>query len=445
MSFGEENFSSSFTFQDEEYFTSVGGDLSIDDYFFVGLLSHLPTEEIKDSSLPPPLIDGNIEPPSTQPTTILEGNLPIQVSDSNILKSPQFSEETPPMRNSNYPYQALQPSDSNTIKNTNSSLLQNDKISRETPPMTTPIYSTHPQNSPTIQYSQISCAAPPMANTFYSIHPQNSPTIQYSQMSGAAPPMTNTFYSIHPQNSPTIQYGQISGAAPPMTNTFYSINPQNSPTIQYGQMSGAAPPMTNTFYFIYPQNSPTIQYGQMLVETPAIISVPYPIQLQNSPNALFNMTNMTNSNSSSFCRCVTARAEVLNTQTHLPSGSGHQVSGSLEGASNSDSKFEEYTAEDLQQLFNTLYRQQSFCKECIFEIHNIIVQILKDEGVKTDMKKVTRDEHRSKKLYLKNNCKYYLIIKKYATKDIAEKARQIVYEEKKQKELKKQQRKMKFY
>ena len=359
MSFGEENFSSSFTFQDEEYFTSVGGDLSIDDYFFVGLLSHLPTEEIKDSSLPPPLIDGNIEPPSTQPTTILEGNLPIQVSDSNILKSPQFSEETPPMRNSNYPYQALQPSDSNTIKNTNSSLLQNDKISRETPPMTTPIYSTHPQNSPTIQYSQISCAAPPMANTFYSIHPQNSPTIQYSQI------------------------------------------------------SGAAPPMTNTFYFIYPQNSPTIQYGQMLVETPAIISVPYPIQLQNSPNALFNMTNMTNSNSSSFCRCVTARAEVLNTQTHLPSGSGHQVSGSLEGASNSDSKFEEYTAEDLQQLFNTLYRQQSFCKECIFEIHNIIVQILKDEGVKTDMKKVTRDEHRSKKLYLKNNCKYYLIIKKY--------------------------------
>ncbi|KAK8839084.1 hypothetical protein M9Y10_032554 [Tritrichomonas musculus] len=339
MSFGEENFSSSFTFQDEEYFTSVGGDLSIDDSFFVGLLSHLPTEEIKDSSLPPPLIDENIEPPSTQPTTILEGNLPIQVSDSNILKSPQFSEETPPMGNSNYPYQALQPSDSNTIKNTNSSLLQNDKISRETPPMTTPIYSTHPQNSP------------------------------------------------------------------------------------------------------------TIQYGQILVETPAIISVPYPIQLQNSPNALFYMTNMTNSNSSSFCRCVTTRAEVLNTQTHLPSGSGHQVSGSLEGASNSDSnsKPEEYTAEDLQKLFSTLYRQQSFCKECIFEIHNIIVQILKDEGVKTDMKKVTRDENKSKKLYLKNNCKYYLIIKKYATKDIAEKARQIVYEEKKQKELKKQQGKMKFY
>lgn len=390
MSFGEENFFSSFTFQDEEYFTSVGCDLTIDDYYFVDFLSQQPTEEIKDSSLPPPLIDGNIELPSTQPTTILEGNLPIQVSDSNILQSPQFSEETPPMGNSNYPYQALQPSDSNNIKNTNSSLLQYGQISSETPPMTTPIYSIHPQNSPTIQYGQISSAAPPMANTFYSIHPQNSPTIQYSQISSANPPMANTFYSIHPQNSPNIQYGQMS------------------------------------------------------VETPPITSAPYPIQLQNSPNALFCRTNMTNSNSSSFCRCITARAEVLNTQTHLPSGSGHQVSGSLEGASNSDSnsESEKYTPEDLQKLFNSLYRQQSFCKECIFKIHNIIVQILKDEGVKTKMKKVTRDEHRSKELYLSQNCKYYLIIKKYATKDIAEKARQLVYEEKKQKELKKQQGKM---
>ncbi|KAK8893046.1 hypothetical protein M9Y10_030305 [Tritrichomonas musculus] len=263
-----------------------------------------------------------------------------------------------------------------------------------------------------------------MEDMSYLNHPQNCINMQSSQLSEETSPKTSIMYSNNPQNCPNMQSSQLSEETSPQTNIIYSNNPQNCPNIQSSQLSEETSPQTNIIYSNNPQNCPNIQSSQLSEETHPTTSASYSMDPNNS-SANFCMTNTTPSNISRSYTCLTARSEDSNTPSLPSSGFGYQVSGQKERTSRSFSNF-----------FYCLYNCKRFPKECIYELHNIVVDILIEQGIKTGMKKCTRDEKRTKERYFQNNYNFYDYFETYVTKDMAKKVLEEVRNKKKKKKNK---------